>query len=77
MNRRVEKLASEFHAIYMREIARQGRIVSHPERYDDLTESIKDLDRALARYVLANFERRKYRHNRSISMPRATIDRHR
>ena len=48
----VEALASKFHDIYQQEVKRQGR-VRHKDKYEDLPEHIKELDRVLARYVIA------------------------
>jgi len=50
----VELLAKEFHYIYQQEAKRQGD-VRHKDAYADLPENIKEFDRVLARYVLANF----------------------
>lgn len=54
-NREIESLASKFHDIYMKEARRQGDI-RHKDKYEDLSENIKEFDRVLARYVLANFQ---------------------
>lgn len=48
----IETLAKKFHQVYCRELDRQGRNNIHPRAYKDLSEDIKDLDRALAKYVL-------------------------
>ncbi len=57
----VEELAVEFHEVYQKELHRQGRESKHSDVYDDLPEDIKDLDRALARYVNAKLaELRKW-----------------
>jgi hypothetical protein len=53
--RAVEELSSKFHDIYMLEAKRQGD-VRHKDKYEDLTENIKEFDRVLARYVLAYCE---------------------
>ena len=53
---RVEELAAKFHEIYMVEARRQGD-VRHKDAYADLSENIKEFDRVLARYVLAERER--------------------
>ncbi len=50
----IEKLASQFHQIYQDEAKRQGD-VRHADKYEDLSENIKEFDRVLARYVLENF----------------------
>jgi hypothetical protein len=49
-----ESLAKKFHEIYQQEARRQGD-VRHKDNYDDLPENIKEFDRVLARFVLANF----------------------
>ena len=49
-----ESLARQFHEIYQKESKRQGD-VRHQDSYDDLPENIKEFDRVLARFVLANF----------------------
>ncbi len=54
----IEALAAKFHEIYQAEAERQGD-VRHQKEYADLPENIKEYDRALAKYVLANFEARK------------------
>lgn len=54
-NPEVESLAAKFHDIYQQEAKRQDD-VRHKDAYADLSENIKEFDRALARYVLENFE---------------------
>ena len=49
-----ESLARKFHEVYQQEAKRQGD-VRHKDDYDDLPENIKEFDRVLARFVLANF----------------------
>ena len=51
----VEKMATEFHAVYQAEARRQGD-VRHPDTYESLPENTKEYDRALARHVLAEIE---------------------
>ena len=48
----IEKLADKFHDVYQKEIRRQGRLSKHNDKYIDLPEHIKNLDRVLAKYVL-------------------------
>ena len=50
-----ESLSRQFHEIYQQEAKRQGD-VRHQDSYDDLPEHVKELDRVLARFVLANFK---------------------
>lgn len=47
----IEKLSSELHDIYINEAKRQGDI-RHKDKYEDLSENIKDYDRVLARFIL-------------------------
>jgi len=47
-----EALASILHDIYIKEAKRQGD-VRHKDRYEDLSENIKDFDRVLADFILA------------------------
>jgi hypothetical protein len=49
----VEKVASRFHDIYQQEAKRQGD-VRHKDRYEDLSENIKEFDRVLARHAIAH-----------------------
>jgi hypothetical protein len=53
----VEKFAAELHEVYWQESIRQrdttGLIPRHRRDYNELSEDIKDYDRALARYILA------------------------
>ena len=49
----IEKLAAEFHAVYNEELKRQQLANRHAEDYDSLPEPIKDIDRALAKFVIA------------------------
>ena len=46
----IEKLSAKFHDIYQQEARRQGD-VRHKDKYEDLSENIKEFDRVLARYV--------------------------
>lgn len=48
----LEILSAAFHKIYQDEMRRQGRPSVHADSYSDLPEHVKDLDRALARFVL-------------------------
>ena len=48
----VEVLSSQLHDIYIQEAKRQGD-VRHKDKYEDLTENIKEFDRVLARFILA------------------------
>lgn len=50
----VEVLASQLHAIYMKEAERQDD-VRHVKEYADLPENIKEFDRVLARFILKKF----------------------
>jgi hypothetical protein len=47
----VEALSAKLHDIYQHEARRQGD-VRHQEAYADLTESTKEFDRVLARFIL-------------------------
>lgn len=49
-----ERLAAEFHRVYQLEAKRQGD-VRHHDDYEALSENVKEFDRALSHYVLANF----------------------
>jgi hypothetical protein len=51
----IERLAREFHEVYQAEAKRQGD-VRHHDDYDQLSERIKDFDRALARHVIARLD---------------------
>ena len=51
----IENLSSKFHEIYQIEAKRQGD-VRHSDKYQDLSENIKEFDRVLARYVLKHFK---------------------
>lgn len=51
MKELIEQKASELHDIYIKEAKRQGD-VRHKDKYEDLTENIKDFDRVLARHCL-------------------------
>lgn len=53
----VEVLSARFHEIYQKEAHRRGD-VRHADQYEDLSEETKEWDRALARWVLANFDPR-------------------
>lgn len=57
IEQQVEALAAEFHEVYQVECCRQGRASGHPDHYNNLSEDIKELDRALARHVLKQRER--------------------
>jgi hypothetical protein len=48
----VESLSAKFHDLYQQEAKRQSD-VRHKDAYADLPENIKEFDRVLARYVLA------------------------
>ncbi len=52
-NEERERLASELHDIYIKEAKRQGD-VRHKDKYEDLTENIKDFDRVLADFIIAD-----------------------
>lgn len=52
MSEQLEALAAELHEVYEVEINRQGRVSGHPAHYSNLSEQVKDLDRALARFIL-------------------------
>lgn len=58
LSKEIEKLSSKFHDVYMKEARKQGH-VRHKDKYEDLEENIKEYDRVLARYVLANFGKPK------------------
>ena len=47
----IEKLSKDFHEIYMKEARRQGD-VRLKDKYEDLTENVKEFDRVLAREVI-------------------------
>jgi hypothetical protein len=49
----IEKIAHLIHGVYMEEARRQND-VRHPEPYDQLTDKMKNYDRALARFILKN-----------------------
>lgn len=51
----LEELSSRLHDIYQKEIIRQGKNKNHSDSYSDLAEDIKELDRVLARWILANW----------------------
>lgn len=51
---RVEVLARTLHLIYQEEASRQGD-VRHADSYEALPDNIKEFDRVLARFILANF----------------------
>ena len=59
-----EGLAAEFHDIYQQEARRQGD-VRHADEYADLPENVKEFDRVLARYVLAEAERLREQDDRT------------
>lgn len=50
----VEALAAEIHAVYQEEAHRQVD-AKHPDNYNLLPEKLKNYDRAVARWVIANF----------------------
>ena len=52
----VENLSSELHDIYIKEAKRQGD-VRHKDKYAELPENIKEFDRVLARFILADRKR--------------------
>ena len=52
----VEALSRKFHEVYQEEAKRQGD-VRHTDRYEDLSEDIKEFDRVLARYVLSHLKK--------------------
>ena len=54
----IESLAAKFHEIYQQEAKRQGD-VRHKDKYEDLSENIKEFDRVLARYVLKTYGTKK------------------
>jgi len=47
----IENLASRLHKVYQEELERQGKKSKYSDFYTELPEDIKDLDRALARYI--------------------------
>lgn len=51
IDKTIEGLASHFHDIYQREAKRQGN-KRHEDKYENLSENIKEFDRVLAREVL-------------------------
>jgi hypothetical protein len=57
----VEKLAEQFHSVYMVEVRRQDAPFCHPDAYSELDEGVKDFDRALALFVLENLVDTKQR----------------
>lgn len=48
----IEELSKKFHAIYQKTMKGKSK---HSDSYEELPEDIKELDRALARYVLKEF----------------------
>jgi hypothetical protein len=50
----IEVLVCAFHKVYQDELKRQGKESKYSDDYKQLPEDIKDLDRALARFVLTN-----------------------
>jgi hypothetical protein len=48
----VDNLASRFHKVYQKELERQGKKSKYDDFFFKLPEDIKDLDRALAKYVI-------------------------
>jgi hypothetical protein len=48
----VENLSSRLHQVYEKEIERQGKKSKHPKMYFELSEDVKNLDRALAKYII-------------------------
>lgn len=50
MSQSREELASQLHDIYIKEAKRQGD-VRHKDKYEDLSENIKDFDRVLADFI--------------------------
>jgi hypothetical protein len=53
-----EELAAQLHEVYEIELNRQGKVSCHPALYANLSEEIKDLDRALADFIFARDARR-------------------
>lgn len=51
----IESLARAIHDVYQIEAKRQDD-VRHPDDYGDLPESVKDYDRALAKWLCENFD---------------------
>ena len=47
----IENLASRLHQVYQEELKRQGKPSKHSDFYFELPENVKNLDRALARYI--------------------------
>lgn len=47
-----ENLSSRLHQVYEKEVARQGKQSKHPKFYHELSEDVKNLDRALAKYII-------------------------
>ena len=50
-----ELLASRLHDICLKEMRLHGRVWRVDAAYEDLTESAKELDRALARWILLHW----------------------
>lgn len=51
---RVESLSLALHCVYQEEAHRQGD-VRHAESFEALADNVKEFDRVLARFILANF----------------------
>lgn len=54
----VEEIAREIHKVYQ-ETAKVLDDVRYPMGYDMLTEKMKEYDRAIARYIIENYEKKK------------------
>lgn len=54
----VETLACTIHQVYQEEAKRQGD-VRHSDDYHTLPENVKAYDRAIARFILENFEEKR------------------
>jgi hypothetical protein len=52
MSDEIESLAAECHRVYTIELRRQGVENRHPDNYEKMLEPIKDIDRAIARFIL-------------------------
>jgi len=59
---KLEALAAELHEVYEIEINRQGKVSRHPANYNNLSEEVKDLDRALAKFILSRDQELAARH---------------
>ena len=63
---KLETLAAELHEVYEIELKRQGRTSRHATFYCDLPEEIKDLDRALARFIESRDQELAARHAEEV-----------